>query len=248
MKVNNALKHWENLGTILKTLEKQKSHKLDIDAALHEVRNIYTCLLEADNAQNSDTQNDTRSDDIDSSEFIITGDRHDEIPKKEPSSTAKPTVSEKEKSVPANADPVKKEKQTSKPTQVKSHYPEQSSLFQNEESFGKTGKLLGEKLGANRIAVNETLAGKSSKDDLASKLQSKPVTDIKAAIGLGDRFLFIKELFDGNADEFNKCIQDLNNMHSADEAKTYLEKYKWDIEKDTATYFWSIVQRRFLST
>ncbi|MDA3819729.1 MAG: hypothetical protein PF590_04630 [Candidatus Delongbacteria bacterium] len=246
MKVNNALKHWENLGNILKTLEKQKSHKLDIDAAFHEVRNIYTCLLEADEAQNTDTQNDTRSDDIDSSEFIQSGARQEKI-QKETSSTAKPTVSEKEKPVPASADAGKKEKQPSKPTPVKSNHSEQSSLFQTEASFSKTGKSLGEKLGANRTAVNETLSNKSSQDDVASKLKSKPVTDIKAAIGLGDRFLFIKELFEGNADEFNKCIHDLNNMNNIEETKSYIEKYKWDLEKDTAKYFWSIVQRRFLS-
>jgi hypothetical protein len=59
--------------------------------------------------------------------------------------------------------------------------------------------------------------------------------------------LFIKELFEGNADEFNKCIHDLNNMNNIEETKSYIEKYKWDLEKDTAKYFWSIVQRRFLS-
>ncbi len=81
---------------------------------------------------------------------------------------------------------------------------------------------------------------------IVGKIQSKPINDIKAAISLGDRFLFIKELFNGNADDFNQTIQQLNNQSDFDTAKALLNHRNWDNENETVKFFYSIVQRKYL--
>ncbi|MFW5805091.1 MAG: hypothetical protein ACOCVX_01055 [Bacteroidales bacterium] len=244
MEVKKAIKHWETLGTILKKLEKENPHQLDVDAALQEVRNVYASLLETGEGQPPPAQTSSASDDIDSSEFIQQGETQEKI-EKETATSQTQSVRKKDKQIAEHSEKEKKEKPESKPAGAQ--HSEQSSLFETEEKPAKAGKSLGETLGGKRPPVNETLAGKPSKNDVASKLKSKAITDIKAAIGLGDRFLFIKELFDGDADEFNKCIQDLNNLHNIDEAKSYIKgNYNWELEDNTPKYFWSIVQRRFI--
>ena len=117
----------------------------------------------------------------------------------------------------------------------------QASLFQTES---KPKESLGESLGKDKVSMNETIGGNKEKD-LASKFQTKPITDIKAAISLGDRFLFIKELFNGNADDFNQTIQQLNNQRSVDEARNLLDERNWDEENETVRYFHSIIQRKY---
>ena len=39
--------------------------------------------------------------------------------------------------------------------------------------------------------------------DLSARLKSKPITNLSDAIGLNDRFLFIREVFEGNKDAYN---------------------------------------------
>lgn len=119
----------------------------------------------------------------------------------------------------------------------------QPSLFGNDS---KPIQSLGESLGRNIVSKNETMASKEA-NDLASKFQAKPVTDIKAAISLGDRFLFIKELFNGNADDFNQTIQQLNNKNSIEDARVLLSNRNWDADNDTVKYFHSIIQRKYIS-
>jgi hypothetical protein len=122
---------------------------------------------------------------------------------------------------------------------------EQTNLFQNTET--KQKESLGEVLGKDKRSVNDTISNNHGENLLASKLKSKPITDIKTAINLGDRFLFIKELFRGNADDFNQTIKDLNNQQSYQDAINYLEKYNWGNDNKTVQNFQSIVQRRFIS-
>jgi hypothetical protein len=119
---------------------------------------------------------------------------------------------------------------------------EQGSLFKNDAK--KPVESLGETLGRDKKSMNESIGKKDN--PLANKFQAKPITDIRAAINLGDRFLFIKELFNGNSDEFNQTIDELNAKRSFDEAQAILNKYNWDTSNETVNYFLSIVQRKYI--
>ena len=74
-----------------------------------------------------------------------------------------------------------------------------------------------------------------------------PVNDIKKAIAIADRFLFQKELFGGNADDFNSAIDTANSKSSYEEAEQYfLSTYGWDIENNTVVAFLKAVHRKFI--
>lgn len=74
-----------------------------------------------------------------------------------------------------------------------------------------------------------------------------PVSDIKKAIAIADRFLFQKELFGGNATDFNNAIETANGMTTYEEAERYLlATYGWDIESKTTEAFLKAVHRKFL--
>lgn len=85
---------------------------------------------------------------------------------------------------------------------------------------------------------------------LARKLQKKPIADLKAAIGINEKFQYINELFEGNMTEYNIAVNQLNICSSHAEAEVYLntlrELYKWDKESETAIAFSELVERRFL--
>jgi len=87
-------------------------------------------------------------------------------------------------------------------------------------------------------------------DSLADKLSQTRIDDLTVAIGLNQKFQFIKELFEGNAEAYNQAVEKLNKSDSREEALDYLhnevkEPRGWDEEDDTAQAFLQLVERRY---
>ncbi len=81
---------------------------------------------------------------------------------------------------------------------------------------------------------------KSLNDKLASNIQ----------IGLNDRITFVKNLFDGSQEDFNRVISQLNTYDSKKEAKKFINKmvkpdYDWSNQKELEARFIEIVERKF---
>jgi len=94
--------------------------------------------------------------------------------------------------------------------------------------------------------MNENLAKSKTANDLTSKIQKKPITDLRASIGINEKFLFIKELFKGNGDYYGKSIDFLNQAGSLENAMQYIhENFQWDKESETTTRFIELIQRKF---
>ncbi len=87
------------------------------------------------------------------------------------------------------------------------------------------------------------------KMEKVTKVTQPAIKDIKAAIGLNDKFQFTNELFRGNGQEYAIAIQQLNTSESFEEAMTYFLSlkllYEWDMENDTVIRFLDLVNRRF---
>ena len=86
---------------------------------------------------------------------------------------------------------------------------------------------------------------------LASKLKKQAIPDLKAAIGLNQRFLFSNALFEGNMEAFNRVINEINHLESKEMADTFLrvqiiDKYQWDEESEEVLAFFELVERRFM--
>ena len=79
-----------------------------------------------------------------------------------------------------------------------------------------------------------------------ASVSAPPVSDIRKAISLGDRFLFQRELFASDGEKMSKTIDILNKMHSLEEATEYIEKhFQWQEDNPATKLFTSILHRRF---
>lgn len=80
-----------------------------------------------------------------------------------------------------------------------------------------------------------------------TSLFGSPVTDIRQAISIGDRFLFQRELFGGNGEAMQKMLDRINVCGNLNEALDIIARQDWD--KDTPTYelFINVLRRRFQS-
>ena len=80
---------------------------------------------------------------------------------------------------------------------------------------------------------------------MESKLSNSPIASLRAAIGLNDRFLFIREIFNNNSEKYNTVIEHLDKMEQIQEAVEYL-KANLSMEKNETTMkFVDLLKRRF---
>jgi hypothetical protein len=100
--------------------------------------------------------------------------------------------------------------------------------------------------------LNQKLAVPSESKSIADKLKSQPISDLVAAIGINQKFLFMNDLFKGERDEFHHSMGELNKFDSFLDADNYIRnnlmaKYSWDMESPSAIRFMELIERRYLS-
>jgi len=85
-----------------------------------------------------------------------------------------------------------------------------------------------------------------SKEAWKTDIPGSRVNDVRSAIALNDRILFINTLFNGDAEAFQKTISAVNQMTCLEEAIEYVEVYfpDWDMSSDTVYRFMMAIRRR----
>jgi hypothetical protein len=103
-------------------------------------------------------------------------------------------------------------------------------------------------IGSKKESLNDRL--KADVRELASSLKDTPVRDLKKAIGINDRYVFISELFRGDEAMYERSIKTINNFRILPEAEYWMErelklKLGWDDTRESAKHFFQLVRRRF---
>jgi hypothetical protein len=86
----------------------------------------------------------------------------------------------------------------------------------------------------------EPVKGASLNDKLQTNIQ----------IGLNDRIAFVKNLFEGSQEDFNRVISQLNTLKTEKEVKKFINKivkpdYNWSEQEDLENRLMAIIERRF---
>jgi len=97
--------------------------------------------------------------------------------------------------------------------------------------------------------LNDMLAGKNTGTRL-NEASGNAVTDLKAAISLNDKLLYIKDLFNGYNLAYAEAIDIANKMPNFDAAdnffqKNYAIKNNWAEKQATVDKFYLLLNRRF---
>lgn len=89
--------------------------------------------------------------------------------------------------------------------------------------------------------------------DLFENAQPKSLNDKLAKniqIGLNDRIAFVKNLFEGDQENYNRVVSQLNTFKSANDAKHFINKmvkpdYNWSKQEELEMRFMEIIERKF---
>jgi len=116
----------------------------------------------------------------------------------------------------------------------------------NEEKNDKT-EIIADRLQNGQSFMNESLRQQVSSKDLSSKLTSQPISDIGGAMGLNEKFSFIRELFNNDPDKFTETINTLNHASNFNEAYSYLnDTFNWDMDDSQVQKLLDLTRRKLI--
>lgn len=99
------------------------------------------------------------------------------------------------------------------------------------------------------IPAVQTLADKlAAEHEVVTEVRREPITDLRRAVGINDKFLLIHELFNGNGSLYEITIRRLNEFDNLDDCMIYIaENFAWNPNSDGAKLMMDLLERKFLS-
>lgn len=99
---------------------------------------------------------------------------------------------------------------------------------------------LGDVLGSNVTVLADKMA---TVDEPTTPFNR--ITDLGKAIGLNDKFLMIRDLFDGDGTKYENTIATLNEFDDLDECMIYIvENFAWNPDSEGAKLLVSLIERK----
>jgi hypothetical protein len=105
--------------------------------------------------------------------------------------------------------------------------------------------------GQEKPSLNDRFSGQGKQQPtLAEKLKKSKSGSIRNHISLNQRFMFVKELFGGNTQEFNTMLDELDQKNSLAEADHYVQsqvanRHRWPEESEAVQEFQNVLEVRF---
>ena len=124
---------------------------------------------------------------------------------------------------------------------------EETTVVKPEGKVSEEPATIADRFKGGKKFINERLGDNGNRQDISSKLQSKPIRDIGTSLGLNDRFKLINELFNGDKDSYQQTIDVLDSATNFNEAFNYIStSYDWDMEDDSVLMLLDLVRRKFI--
>lgn len=97
-------------------------------------------------------------------------------------------------------------------------------------------------------SLNDKL--KENRTEVMHAIKDTPIRDLRKAIGINDRFVFINELFRGDEPMYERSIKTINSFNIYPEAEYWMNrelkiKLGWDDTRENVKHFYQLVKRRF---
>ena len=111
-------------------------------------------------------------------------------------------------------------------------------------------EIVADKFKESQKSMHDKLSHEKPDKTLADKISKASISNLKSAIGINDKFLFINELFKGDIQEYNKTIDKLNSFTKLEDITGLLEelteKFNWNEKPEAYQKLEDLIIRKFL--
>jgi hypothetical protein len=97
-------------------------------------------------------------------------------------------------------------------------------------------------------SFNEKLGNLKHDDDVLESLKSRPLLSLDEAIGVNDRFVFIREIFNGDQESYDQAILKLESVRSLSDARAVIMSHTGeDTDNEALKQLLDLIKRKFPS-
>jgi hypothetical protein len=139
------------------------------------------------------------------------------------------------------------------PKEVVSHKTQEASPLTKDEPATAVKKhsdpaIIADQFSNRPESYNEKLRSRKQDDDVLEIIKLKPLLRIDEAIGINDKFLFIREIFNGNHDLYTQAINKLESVGNLSDAMAVVMSYTGDNTSNEAVkQLIDLIKRKFPS-
>ncbi|MCC8035617.1 MAG: hypothetical protein LIO77_06780 [Rikenellaceae bacterium] len=122
---------------------------------------------------------------------------------------------------------------------------EKSLVGQSREEIAEPVQVMAEVIGQGGQTVADVYSENSTTTDIASVLSSGKVDGIRKSIGINDKFLIIRSLFDGDSETYERVISELDGFDDLDQALIYIhENFSWNPDDEAVKLIVDLLTRK----
>jgi len=108
--------------------------------------------------------------------------------------------------------------------------------------------ILADKFSKMSNTLYDQLGTMKSEDEISDILKMQPIASLADAIGVNDKFLFIREIFNGNQADYTQAITRLESAENITDARAVIMSYTGDnIESEAVLQLLDLVKRKLTS-
>lgn len=101
------------------------------------------------------------------------------------------------------------------------------------------------------LTLNQKISAQLTTSRMSDHLGAQAITDLKSAISLNDKLLYIKDLFNGYSLAYSEAIDILNRFKTFEEAEKFLQasyaaKNNWAEKQATVDKLYELLKRRYV--
>jgi len=97
-------------------------------------------------------------------------------------------------------------------------------------------------------SFNEKLGSMKHEEDVLEILHAKPLSSLNEAIGINDKFLFVREIFNGDHESYHQAISKLESVGTLSDALAVIMSYTGEKSSDEAVkQLLDLIKRKFPS-
>lgn len=144
-------------------------------------------------------------------------------------------------------------KQVAKPVRTKpaqeaqENETERITISEENEKNPHSSSIIADKFKGKSSSINEQLGTFKEEDDVTEIMKLQPIESLRKAIGLNDRFLFIREIFNGDKNAYDQAIAKLEKSSSTDDAKAVIISYTGSSKENEAVkQLMDLVKRKLI--
>jgi hypothetical protein len=123
---------------------------------------------------------------------------------------------------------------------------------ENQKTLKKTGDsaIIADTFTSLPGSLNEQMSSmRDENEDVSEIIKAKPLKNLSEAIGVNDKFLFIREIFNGNPESYNQAISRLDDAENISDARAMITSYAGNNpETESVKQLLDLVKRKFPSS